>query len=187
MRKIFQPVLLLCITAILFSGKILAQSPQTQQEKVTDSIVQLIIQQINNSNFDSVYAQFGESFKQRLPYTAFKNASSQLSDISPFYNVQYKKSYDGSNSYRVQTKDGPFQIIAGLDSINKIKKLQINPYTGEPAEDKYKRQEAMIPMRDGIKLHTVIFTPVEQKVPLPFLLERTPYGVEDNRTPEKNG
>jgi putative CocE/NonD family hydrolase len=34
----------------------------------------------------------------------------------------------------------------------------------------------MIPMRDGIKLHTVIFSPVNAKAVLPVLLQRTPYG-----------
>ncbi len=40
----------------------------------------------------------------------------------------------------------------------------------------YKKSEVMIPMRDGIKLHTVIFSPVNAKVVLPVLLQRTPYG-----------
>jgi putative CocE/NonD family hydrolase len=53
------------------------------------------------------------------------------------------------------------------------------------AEDKYNRQEVMIPMRDGIKLHTVIFTPKDQKEALPFLMERTPYGVNEYPSPEK--
>ena len=51
--------------------------------------------------------------------------------------------------------------------------------------DKYSRQEILIPMRDGIKLNTVIFTPKDQSEPLPFLLTRTPYGVSDTRSPEK--
>ena len=37
-------------------------------------------------------------------------------------------------------------------------------------------QEAMIPMRDGIHLHTRIFAPKDPGGPLPFLLLRTPYG-----------
>jgi putative CocE/NonD family hydrolase len=37
--------------------------------------------------------------------------------------------------------------------------------------------EAMIPMRDGVKLHTVVFAPKESGDPLPFLIKRTPYGV----------
>ncbi len=52
------------------------------------------------------------------------------------------------------------------------------------ADDKYNRQEAMIPMRDGIKLHTVIFTPKNQTDKLPFLMLRTPYGVQHERSPE---
>jgi hypothetical protein len=42
----------------------------------------------------------------------------------------------------------------------------------------YQRTEAMIPMRDGVKLHTVILKPADIAVPLPFLIQRTPYGVD---------
>jgi putative CocE/NonD family hydrolase len=38
-------------------------------------------------------------------------------------------------------------------------------------------QEVMIPMRDGVRLQTVIFAPNDQKAPLPILFRRTPYGV----------
>src|SRR5674476_580685 len=40
----------------------------------------------------------------------------------------------------------------------------------------YNKQDIMIPMRDGVKLHTVIFTPKENTAPLPILIQRTPYG-----------
>jgi uncharacterized protein len=45
----------------------------------------------------------------------------------------------------------------------------------------YVRSEAMIPTRDGVRLHTVILRPEgsEAGEALPFLMERTPYGVED--------
>ena len=42
----------------------------------------------------------------------------------------------------------------------------------------YKKSEVMIPMRDGIKLHTVIISPQGAKAPVPVLLERTPYGAD---------
>lgn len=42
------------------------------------------------------------------------------------------------------------------------------------ADADYTRQEVMIPMRDGVKLHTVILIPHGAKG-LPMLLERTPY------------
>ena len=44
----------------------------------------------------------------------------------------------------------------------------------------YVRREVMIPVRDGVKLHTVIYRPqgsANGRAPLPFLMQRTPYGV----------
>ena len=42
----------------------------------------------------------------------------------------------------------------------------------------YQRTEAMIPVRDGVKLHVVILKPADITAPLPFLIQRTPYGVD---------
>ncbi len=45
----------------------------------------------------------------------------------------------------------------------------------------YVRSEVMIPMRDGVTLHTVILRPVGSEksgAALPFLMTRTPYGVD---------
>ena len=63
--------------------------------------------------------------------------------------------------------------------------LTAHSQAGVTPADKYDRQEVMIPMRDGVKLHTVIFTPRGQTEALPFLLERTPYGVNRYPSPEK--
>jgi hypothetical protein len=41
--------------------------------------------------------------------------------------------------------------------------------------------EVMIPARDGIKLHTEIYSPKNANEPLPFVIERTPYGLEDDK------
>ncbi len=50
----------------------------------------------------------------------------------------------------------------------------------------YTRQEVMIPMRDGIKLNTVIFIPLNVLEPLPILFLRTPYGVSTKPYPNKS-
>ena len=42
----------------------------------------------------------------------------------------------------------------------------------------YQRTEAMIPMRDGVKLHTLVLKPADINAPLPFIIQRTPYGVD---------
>lgn len=46
------------------------------------------------------------------------------------------------------------------------------------AQRSYTAREAMVPMRDGVKLYTQIFAPEDATEPLPFLLLRTPYGVD---------
>ena len=38
--------------------------------------------------------------------------------------------------------------------------------------------DVMIPARDGVRLHTKVFTPKNQTGPLPIILRRTPYGIE---------
>jgi putative CocE/NonD family hydrolase len=43
------------------------------------------------------------------------------------------------------------------------------------AVDDFTLREAMVPMRDGVKLYTLILTPKRATGPLPILLERTPY------------
>jgi uncharacterized protein len=44
--------------------------------------------------------------------------------------------------------------------------------------ERWRATEAMVPMRDGVKLHTKLFVPADRKEPLPFLFIRTPYGIE---------
>jgi putative CocE/NonD family hydrolase len=43
-------------------------------------------------------------------------------------------------------------------------------------------QEVMIPMRDGVRLQTVILSSKNPKASLPFLIDRTPYGVPARET-----
>jgi hypothetical protein len=49
----------------------------------------------------------------------------------------------------------------------------------------YERREAMIPMRDGVKLHTVILIPKGARN-APILLTRTPYDADDLTSHKKS-
>src|SRR5713101_7691442 len=44
--------------------------------------------------------------------------------------------------------------------------------------DRFVVRDVMIAMRDGVRLHTKIFTPTGQAAQLPIIMKRTPYGVE---------
>ena len=48
--------------------------------------------------------------------------------------------------------------------------------TAQENAGSYKKTSVMIPMRDGIKLFTVILTPVNATKAVPILIQRTPYG-----------
>jgi putative CocE/NonD family hydrolase len=44
--------------------------------------------------------------------------------------------------------------------------------------ERFAKTESRIPMRDGVHLNTAIYMPKMKTVPLPFLLLRTPYGID---------
>jgi len=43
----------------------------------------------------------------------------------------------------------------------------------------FNKIEQMVPMRDGVKLHTIIYAPKSHRDPLPILFNRTPYGIDN--------
>jgi hypothetical protein len=49
-------------------------------------------------------------------------------------------------------------------------------YAQEQADSLFTRRDVMIPMRDGTRLYTQIFTPLRSAGPVPILFFRTPYG-----------
>jgi len=69
----------------------------------------------------------------------------------------------------------------GISMVHSTEPELVFRRTGPPVHHlfhDYKRTEAMIPMRDGVKLHAVILKPADFAAPLPFLIQRTPYGVD---------
>jgi uncharacterized protein len=50
----------------------------------------------------------------------------------------------------------------------------------DSVSDRFVVSEAMIPMRDGVRLHAKIFRPKDQREDLPFIFNRTPYGVANS-------
>jgi uncharacterized protein len=54
----------------------------------------------------------------------------------------------------------------------------INGSAAYPDVPGFKSAEEMIPMRDGVKLHTLVFTPEGLQGKLPILFLRTPYGID---------
>ena len=51
-------------------------------------------------------------------------------------------------------------------------------FSQQPDSLIYEKTSYMIPMRDGVLLNTVVLTPINISSPSPFLIVRTPYGVD---------
>ena len=64
-----------------------------------------------------------------------------------------------------------------LGGVCLVSALSAQPPAGRYDPSTYVHTSADIPMRDGLKLHVEIFSPRNATEPLPFLFERTPYGV----------
>ncbi len=50
-----------------------------------------------------------------------------------------------------------------------------------PKPQAWDKLDVMIPARDGVRLHTLIFIPKNAQEKLPFLIERSPYGFDNGR------
>ena len=59
--------------------------------------------------------------------------------------------------------------------------LPVSAQTSQPPDppEGFDKVEQMVPMRDGVKLHTIIYSPKAHTAPLPILFNRTPYGIDN--------
>lgn len=83
----------------------------------------------------------------------------------------------GANRLAVQSSWCALTILAGLAAV-------ALPSAQAPTAASYTRTEAMIPMRDGVRLYTQVYVPTQSAEPIPILLLRTPYGI-GQFTPER--
>lgn len=65
-------------------------------------------------------------------------------------------------------------LAAGLIALGpRVAAAQDSLYTREH----YDKAEYMVPMRDGVKLYTIVYTPKDTAQRVPIMLNRTPYGI----------
>lgn len=69
-------------------------------------------------------------------------------------------------------------LVLGLVQVPVAWAQVVTPKDQKEQAEQFTQRVEMIPMRDGVTLHTMIYSPKEQKGELPFILLRTPYGVE---------
>src|SRR5205809_6541325 len=62
-----------------------------------------------------------------------------------------------------------------------LSSLTLRAQTTQPQDPPagFDKIEQMVPMRDGVKLHTIIYAPKSHRDALPILFNRTPYGIDN--------
>ena len=103
----------------------------------------------------------------------------------------------GEKKFRIVGRDGDAEFLT--DPSGKVtgmiwrqggSEFRTRKTANQPAKDtrvSFSRTEVMIPMRDGVKLFTVILAPENSTQPLPIMLNRTPYGVKGWSSAALNG
>ena len=70
------------------------------------------------------------------------------------------------------TKRIPLFLFVFLLPLCAFAQQQTDPPAG------FEKIEQMVPMRDGVRLHTIIYAPKTQSEALPIIFNRTPYGID---------
>src|SRR5580698_5468490 len=84
----------------------------------------------------------------------------------------------GRLSMRSIRKISSFTFFLALGGLLFVPRFGAAPQRQRPdLSALFDRSEVMIPMRDGVKLHTEFYKPKNAATPLPILLSRTPYGI----------
>ena len=139
----------------------------------------------NGSNPDSVHAVYAEGGvlysesaqrpRQRLTPDSAPGAPDRFRIQSPEAHVTFLRDATGAVTGLRVTLDRNGQVLDEEQRASNTP-TRLNHYR------EYTREQTMIAMRDGVRLHAVILRPahVEPGEDLPFLLNRTPYGVDDS-------
>jgi putative CocE/NonD family hydrolase len=72
----------------------------------------------------------------------------------------------------------PPAFLLVLVSFLVISTADLRPQPAQSAADRFEVSDVMVPMRDGKRLFTKIFTPRGVTEPLPIIFKRTPYGID---------
>ena len=166
-------VLFALALTLLSCGSVLGQAASPAPvAKPTASQLEILAGEYTNPDEPDTPISFYADRGQLIVETE-RNLPVELKSLSP---VEFSLS-DSNNAYRFTVDEAGH----GASMIHSVEPDIVYHRTGPPIHHlfhDYLRAEAMIPMRDGVKLHAVILKPADIAAPLPFLIQRTPYGVD---------
>ena len=134
---------------------------------------------------DALAGEYADPAAPDTPYDVYTQDGKLFIESERFYPVELTP--ESATRFRISGSRQTMQFTLdgagrGAAVVSSAAPDVLYERTGPPVRHvfhDYRRAEVMIPMRDGVKLHAVILKPADITTPVPILLTRTPYGVQD--------
>jgi putative CocE/NonD family hydrolase len=178
MKRILVLLLLAFVSAIALVNPPSTTPVRAQQTKHTEIKIDPKVfdafagqyQMEDNPDFILSFWREGDKF--------FSQASSQTKfEILPESQTTFfPKDFDATVTF---ASDAQGRVTGAVLRQNN-QEVRLKKISDQPAIEKtvpFDRREEMIAMRDGVRLHTLIFAPKNQTESLPIIFSRTPYGI----------
>jgi putative CocE/NonD family hydrolase len=142
-----------------------------------------------SASLDALAGEYADPVEPDTPYSVYVESGRLMVESERFMPTELKLQ-SGTEFLLTGTKT-TFQFTLSSEGRGSSFVISNDPATlyertGDAVRHvfhNYQRSEVMIPMRDGVKLHAVILKPSDIGSPLPFLMQRTPYGVDGTTGP----
>src|SRR2546425_11823089 len=150
-----------------------AQQPQPTEIKIDPNAFDEFVGQYAFADNPDVILSFFREGDRFFMQGSFRTRLEILPEAEAKF---FLKAGDGQATF---LRDGQ-RKVTGLIWRENGQENQVNKISSQPAivvPVSFEKREEMIRMRDGARLHTLIFTPKDQTERLPIIFERTPYGI----------
>ena len=137
---------------------------------------------------DSYTGQYREQDEPDILLSVFRDGDrlyletprSRRLDLTPESETVFRPNFDATYTFVTDASGAVTALRFSMPGMadNLLTRVSSTPVPNHFRP--YSREEVMIPMRDGIRLHAIILRPTDTKEALPFLMQRTPYGVDNS-------
>ena len=166
---------LLSFSALQRSNSVFSGPQNPVEIKINPQVFDAYVGQYQPAeNPDVVFSFFREDDKYYVQATDQAKVEIFPSAETIFFVKQFVASVDF-----IRAADGKITSIVWHQNGRDYPARRISDQPAKDTSVAFTRTDAMIAMRDGIRLFTTVFTPQNQTVPLPIIMERTPYGISN--------
>ncbi|MBC7909796.1 MAG: CocE/NonD family hydrolase [Pyrinomonadaceae bacterium] len=180
---------------LILSGSSISQTPHLVLAQTPAATPQPVEIKINPQAFDPFVGQYVDARDPEFVFSFFREGDKFYGQATDQDKFEIFPASENSFFLKVFSAQVDFIRDAGGKVVSIIwrqsgREFPAKKTSDQPAKDtrvQFTRTEAKIRMRDGVHLYTVILAPQDQTAPLPFMINRSPYGVKGWSSGRLNG